>query len=302
LDGLSLALSSAGAYLDNTSTTFAEYLQMYNESWLRLQESTPDLLSYEDRALHSTWNISYAQVKRQNTASAMLLQLWAYFDNEDLWFELLREYHSYGLEWFRELTSDALNFIQAVRVLCEYGLVEADTSLRERGTESRGYGMHACVHLWTVHVLNVSRDIAMERLAVACVALHSPEQTDRGCWAMQRRLMQHASRCVATLMMSRMPTWIQYNLGNLYGSQGRLSEAALMDERALRDDEKILGPGHILTLYTVNNLGILYETQGRLSEAEAMRRRALRGKEKAVGPDHVSTLDTDYNLGSLYNA
>jgi hypothetical protein len=30
-------------------------------------------------------------------------------------------------------------------VLCNYGMVEAD----ERDTESRGYGMHGCVHSWT---------------------------------------------------------------------------------------------------------------------------------------------------------
>lgn len=62
---------------------------MYQESWLRMQKNTPGLISYEDRALYSTWDISYTQVEQQNTASARLLRLWAYFGNQDLWFELL---------------------------------------------------------------------------------------------------------------------------------------------------------------------------------------------------------------------
>jgi hypothetical protein len=54
LDGLSLALTTAGAYLDQVATSFADYLRLYERSWLKLQQTTPELESYEDRALYST--------------------------------------------------------------------------------------------------------------------------------------------------------------------------------------------------------------------------------------------------------
>jgi hypothetical protein len=54
LDGLPLALTTAGAYLYQVSTSFAGYLELYNASWLQLQQNTPEPLSYEDRALYST--------------------------------------------------------------------------------------------------------------------------------------------------------------------------------------------------------------------------------------------------------
>jgi hypothetical protein len=63
LDGLPLALTTAGAYLYQVSTSFAGYLGLYNASWLRLQQNTPELLSYEDRALYSTGDISLDHVK-----------------------------------------------------------------------------------------------------------------------------------------------------------------------------------------------------------------------------------------------
>lgn len=47
----------------------------------------------------------------------MLLRLWAYFGNEDLWFELLLRGRSVGPQWFQELTRDVLSFTEAVRVL-----------------------------------------------------------------------------------------------------------------------------------------------------------------------------------------
>ncbi|KAH6675942.1 hypothetical protein B0J14DRAFT_561638 [Halenospora varia] len=59
LDGLPLALATAGAYLDQVA--------------VQLQESSPELDSYEDRTLYSIWQISFDHVKQQNNLSAKLL-------------------------------------------------------------------------------------------------------------------------------------------------------------------------------------------------------------------------------------
>ncbi|KAF1816464.1 hypothetical protein P152DRAFT_446116 [Eremomyces bilateralis CBS 781.70] len=59
LDGLPLALATAGAYLEQVTTSLAEYLRLYQESWLKLQKRSPELSSYEDRTLYSTWDISF---------------------------------------------------------------------------------------------------------------------------------------------------------------------------------------------------------------------------------------------------
>jgi hypothetical protein len=110
LDGLPLALATAGAYLDQTVRSFSDYLRLYKESWARLQETSPELSSYEDRTLYSTWQISFDNIKQRNPLPAELLRLWTYFDNQDLWFELLRHGDSNDPEWLRELTKDELSF------------------------------------------------------------------------------------------------------------------------------------------------------------------------------------------------
>ncbi|RYP33640.1 hypothetical protein DL768_011088 [Monosporascus sp. mg162] len=48
LDGLPLALATAGAYLNQTSTRFGNYLRLYEDSWTRLQKTSPELSSYGD--------------------------------------------------------------------------------------------------------------------------------------------------------------------------------------------------------------------------------------------------------------
>jgi len=58
-----------------------------------------------------------------------MLKLWAYFDRQDVWFELLRHANFADDEWIQKLTEDELNFNEAVALLCSFGLVDADQSL-----------------------------------------------------------------------------------------------------------------------------------------------------------------------------
>jgi tetratricopeptide (TPR) repeat protein len=232
-----------------------------------------------------------------------LLILWAYFDRQDVWFELLRHANSADDKWIQKLTEDELSFNEAVILLCSFGLVEPDRSLSQE-FGSGGYSVHSCVHSWMVFVLNKERDEGLARLALSCVASKVPMREERDSWILQRRLLQHAIWQEQTILENKMDNegieWIFYNLGLLYASQGKLAEAEAMYIRALQGCEEALGPKHTLTLDTVNNLGNLYANQGKLTEADAMYIRALQDREEALGPKHTSTLDTVNNLGNLY--
>ncbi|KAG9250683.1 uncharacterized protein F5Z01DRAFT_640089 [Emericellopsis atlantica] len=304
LDGLPLALSTAGAYLTQVSTSWQQYLQDYESAWGQLQKLSPQLLTYENRAMYSTWNISYASIRRHSESAAMLLRLWAFFGNEDLWYELLRRgVTEDGPKWLQVLTATRLAFDQGMRVLCNHGLVEAHWAISQNGAESNGYSVHACVHSWMVHALNGPDERGLSMLAMECTSLHVPGPKIAEYWLLQRRLLLHADRCrqfmgggdndVSTI-------WMPATLGILYADQGRFKEAGAMYERALQGYEKAWGPEHTSTLDTVNNLANIYKNQGRVKEAEAMYERALQGKKKAWGPEHTSTLDTVNNLASLY--
>jgi len=305
LDGFPLALATAGAYLHGTTMSFEDYLRQYKESWAKLQQISPEIISYEDRTLYSTWQISYDRIKIQNELSANLIRLWAYFDNHDLWFELLRHPDSEAREWIHELTEDELNFNKAIRVLTDHGLVEPATSSLEL-IESRGYSIHSCVHSWTIHVLNQEWDDDLAKLAVELVGLQVPDVDSSRWWLISRRILPHAARIshmiVNGLVSSESIEWACYNMGGLFAHQGKLEEAEKMYIRALQGYEKAFGTDHKSTLHTVNNLGNLYSDQGKMEEAEAMYIQALQGKEKALGADHKSTLQTVNNLGTLYAA
>src|SRR5271155_495480 len=303
LDGLPLALSTAGAYLEQVTMGFSEYLRLYRASWLKLQMTSPQLSSYEDRSLYTTWQLSLDRIELQNALSAKLLKLWAYFDRQDVWFELLQHGSSAYHDWIQKLTEDELSFNEAVRLLCNYGIVDPDLSFHKQ-CGSRGYSMHSCVHSWTVSVLNKEWDESLAKLALTCIASEIPSDVEKDWWLLQRRLLQHALRHEQFITDGKVKTegmeWMLHCLGLLYANQGKLAEAEAMYTQALQGSEEALGPKHTSTLSTVNNLGLLYANQGKLAEAEAMYTQALQGSEEALGPKHTSTLSTVNNLGNLY--
>ncbi|KAJ2986546.1 hypothetical protein NUW58_g4974 [Xylaria curta] len=302
LDGFPLALATAGAYLEHTSTTFGSYLRLYRESWARLQMSTPELGSYGDRTLYSTWQLSFDQIQQQNENSAALLRLWAYFDNQDIWLELLQAYNDHDIEWIREVTKDELTFASTVRTLIDYGLVEVYISTDEP-TESKGYSVHNCVHSWMIHVLNREHSQDLARFAVRCVASHIPRDSSDNWWFIQRRLLRHAAKYNSAILNTTEDSeaiWIYSRLGNLHQQQDKTKEAEELYQHAIQGYAKAFGPGHVLTLDAVRDLGILYKEQNKLEEAEELYQRALRVSTEALGPDHTLTLCIVHSLGAVY--
>ncbi|KAK7937620.1 uncharacterized protein PG986_014488 [Apiospora aurea] len=304
LDGLPLALSTTGAYLRGMPMTWKEYLELYEDSWSELQKESPNLSTY-DSTMYATWNISFARIQKQDQAAATLLEMWAYFDKDDLWFELLRKKDPDIPIWLQTITGNRIVFDKSIRVLCSHGLVDADPATRECGAQSRGYNVHGCVHSWMQHVLNPRINLDMAKAAIQCVARHVPCETELEFWWVHRRLIQHADHGLRVIGKDGLQdkAWVFGSLGNIYASQGRLGEAETMYQRALQGKEKALGADHTSTLDTVNNLGSLYASQNRLSEAEAMYQRALQGYEKALGDDMVKTyppvLNALENFGDL---
>ncbi|KAL9047908.1 MAG: hypothetical protein Q9162_007914 [Coniocarpon cinnabarinum] len=302
LDGLPLALATAGDYLRHVPDSFKEYLVNYERSWQELEESADELPDYEGRTLYSTWNLSLSLIEAHAPEALALLRFMAYFSNEDARFELFQYATD---EDQRPLLSKALSskfkFGQAMRKLQEYSLVESYHS-------AGSYRLHACVHDWTLDYLNCRINVQFVQAALHCVTASFVWEDSPTSWSQNRQLWQHARRLYHFRIqgMLKGPGSLSslddlLTLGELFRRQDWLKEAEAIYQWTMAGYEKALGPDHTSTLQTVNNLGLLYSDQDKLAEAEEMYQRALAGKERALGLDHTSTLDTVNNLGNLYS-
>ncbi|KAL4937305.1 hypothetical protein BDV06DRAFT_215976 [Aspergillus oleicola] len=304
LDGLSLAIVLAGAFMRETGTSFKEYLQFYEDSWLALQSESKPTRHYHQGNILQTWIVTYQEIQKRDPGAARLLLFLTCFDNRDIWYELIQS----GLNctktphWLATVVSSKLAFKTTIKTLVGFSLIETNQQL-ERFT------IHPVVQDWCFHI--AASEILtnqLRELALISVGYMVPSQGDRDYIKLQQRLIPHANyltHLVLTERLDRSGNRIDILdallcLGNLYSDQGRLKEAEEIYQRAMTGYEKAVGPDHTSILDTVNNLGNLYYNQGRLKEAEAMLQQALAGYKNTLGPDHTSTLGTVNNLGVLY--
>ena len=292
LDGLPLALATAGAYLTQSLGSFDEYLESYNDTWSDLGQYSRGIIEYDDRTLFSTWNVSFQRVQALDPEAAELLKLMAYLDNQDFWYELFRKDVDDAPAWWTEVTKSRSRFDRAISTLHSYSLLEISAGQ---------CSMHMCEHDWTLEYLNHQFDQERFRIAVHCVAANVKWDHETEYWVNNRRVLPHARR----FQNPRIKTVVDWssikprgmsNFGELYSQNFMYGEAEEMYMRALRGYE--MQELETKTLNTVNDLGVLYADQGKLTEAEEMYMRALRGYEKQ-GLE-TETLDTVNNLGALY--
>ena len=120
------------------------------KSWSGLAAEVPQLRDYANGSIQTMWTISYNYVKQINRSVAQLLQLWAFLDQQEVWYELF-SCGSRGCTecgWLQELVQSELGFNRAIRTLLACSLIEPYRDLlpAEGHLSSEGYSMHPVVH------------------------------------------------------------------------------------------------------------------------------------------------------------
>ncbi|KAK5561675.1 hypothetical protein LTR46_000480 [Exophiala xenobiotica] len=292
LAGLPLALATAGAYLRH-NITFESYLREYEA---RSQD-------YQNRTLHTTWDISYSRLQKEDPIAAKLLKLLAYFDNQSLWYKLFSAgFNSASPEWLHDVIATDLSFASVMRSLTDYCFIEVQTA-------TSSWSMHNCIHDWALAMLNKDLDGPQLWYVFDCVAV-SIKGADQDSFGrlIYNHLAAHAIRLVrvgfqgSTPIVHIPPSRLTdaQRIAELLRLQIRHEPAEQLYRHVLAGYEQELGPTHPSTLDTVNNLGRLYYVQGNLTLAEEMYRRALVGYEKNFLSKTIPAFNTSFNLGLLF--
>ena len=295
-----MALVTAGAYLRKTNLTFQQYLDAYEQRWQVDPRRPPQLQDDRGRTLYTTWKLTYNRLKDDDAEAAEMLTLLAYFDNQEIWYELFRaglSHHS--PERLRSFLAEQANFESVIITLVEYCLIEVQHT-------TQSYSMHNCVHDWLLGELNSEIDPQLYWYAFDCTAA-SIDKEDQNLLGHIKyaRLSRHGLRL--THQRFRMCFGSD---GSLLGRLGKVARIVKMlienhqhlaaewiCERALAGCEDALGPEHSWTLDMVYNLGVVYSDRGKLVKAEQMYKRALATAEKIFGPHHKRTFAIVNGIG-----
>lgn len=140
------------------------------------------LWSYAKGGVATTWMISYKTVRAKSEVAANLLLLWAHLDNKSLWWGLLAagpRNSATTVEqmpvWLKSIAKEEIEFLEAVRILRSYSLVDCTAELD-------GYATHPVVHQWAWHIQEECLRAEMSRLVLVLVGLAVPTENEDRNW------------------------------------------------------------------------------------------------------------------------
>lgn len=124
LDGFPLALDQAGAYVEETGCSFADYLRLYqNYRKVLLTRRGKQTSNYPD-SVATTWSLSLVRVAQTNPAAAELLRLCAYLSPDRIPEELLIEGRAHWPAVLQKEVAHPLAFNRLIEDLLAFSLVK----------------------------------------------------------------------------------------------------------------------------------------------------------------------------------
>jgi len=300
LGGLPLALDQAGAYIDETGCSVADYLKKYRThravllrrrggSVLDHPESGDSEAEYS-QPVATTWSLSFEKVEQRNPGAAELLRMCAFLAPDAIPEELFQQEYSLAL--------DAISFDEAVAALRRYSLVE-------RNRQEKMLSVHRLVQAVIFDAMSDStRSQWRERVVRAMNEAFSAALLKE--WVSCERLLPHVLVC-ATWIEEHKPIAVQQEASSLLdkaGSylreQGWYADAELLLKQALSIREQHMGAEHLDTATSLSSLAGLYAYQNRFPSAEHLVERALAIRKQHWGADHPETAKSMNNLATLY--
>lgn len=333
LGDLPLALEQAGAYIDATAETLASYLELFREHHARLLSRGTPSTNYP-ATVATTWDISFAEVRRQSPVSEDLINLCAFFAPDAIPLQVIRDGAESLPEALAAAVSDPFALNDALAPLLRYALAErrgqtlsihrlVQAVLREHLTEHerKQWAVRAAwvlnkafpgshdVLVWLTYSTLVPHGLA--------VAEHTREFTEAfvpvshifnelgiylrtlGDFA-QAKSAYEQSLALLELAGGDSDAALEgtlSNLGIVLGELGDLDGALDCQQRALEISIKIYGEEHEQVAISLNNLGTVLHRRGDLAGARAQFERAIKIIETVHGPEHYLVAARASNLG-----
>src|SRR2546421_7031340 len=128
LGGLPLALDQAGAYIEATGCSLADYQRLFQSRRAELLAEHHGLINDHPRSVATTWSLSFAQVEQKNPAAADLLRLCAFLAPDAIPETIITQGASHLGPQLAPVGTDAYLLNQAIAALRAYSLVQREAS------------------------------------------------------------------------------------------------------------------------------------------------------------------------------
>jgi tetratricopeptide (TPR) repeat protein len=339
MGGLPLALDQAGAFIEEESSSLAEYLKLYRKEGDKLRAERGGVINADHEPVSITFSLAFQQVGSTNAAAADMLRACAFLAPDAIPEEI---FVSGAGELGENLAPMADGGISLVKMIGD----AARFSLILRNAKNGTVEIHRVVQQVLKDEMSADLQQLWAERVVRALSESFPEVEHQN-WPLCEKILPHAQEAAkmmgeysfefkeAARLLNRAgqycyqrgeyseaePLLMQSlnmresmfdpdhldvslslnNLALLYKEQGKYDEAEPLYLRALSSREKVLGPEHRYVATSLNNLALLYHSQGKYDEAEPLYLRALRICEKVLGPEHSHVAMCLNNIAGLYD-
>jgi tetratricopeptide (TPR) repeat protein len=293
LGDLPLALEQAAAYLEETTTSPSEYLDLLGTHAHQLFALGQPATTAQTIA--TTWTVALQQLRQQAPAAEDLLVLCAYLAADDIPRALPVEHATELPERLAGAVADPLAYQQTIAALRRYSLVK---------TSADAVRVHRLVQAVVRQQLDPDEQRHWASVAVRLVRAALPtEPLDSAGWQASARLLPHAlavaDHAMTLAIDPETTAWLLAKVGAQVSRRADYPQAHKLHEQALRIREAHLGPDHPDTATSLRYLAITLSNTGDLTAARILLERALVIFETRLGPDHPDTAHTLSNLAGV---
>jgi len=287
LGGLPLALEQAGAYMQASGRSIAEYLGLFRSRRAELLDRG-DPAGY-DKRVTTTWAVAFAALGQEGPAAG-LLRLVACCAAEDIPLHLLlrpglaaEDFDAMVAPMLVPLLADELARDEAMAGLRRFSLISAPRG----GLVS----VHRLVQAITLDQLPAQEADAWRQAAAVVIEAALPgDPQDPGCWPGFAALLSHAQAALDPGSNG------MYKLAQYLGASGTYAAALAVQRQVLHAREETLGADHPDTLTARANLASWAGEAGDAAGARDQFAALVPVRERVMGAEHPHTLTTRANL------
>jgi tetratricopeptide (TPR) repeat protein len=293
--GHALALDQAGAYIAETKTSLAQYIQLYNEYNAQLLQQSGAFATEQPASVITTFLLSLQKVQHSNPAALELLRFCAFLHPDAIPEELFAKGAPYLGPTLQPIASDPSKLDTAIKTLLNFSLVR-------RNSESGNLSVHRLVQAAFKGAMDESEQRLWAQRAVQTVNQAFPD-VEFELWPRCQLYLPHALNCAALIQQWQIASpeagRLLHEAGLYLYEHGQYAATRPLYEQALTIRERVLGPEHPDTAQTLNHLGQLARKLSSDDDAEQYYARARAIRERVLGPGHPDTAQTLNDLGDL---
>lgn len=130
MDGLPLALDQAGAYIEETSCSLADYLDLYEKRGVMILKRRGGLVADHPEPVASTWSLSFEKIKQSNPAATELLCMCAFLAPDAIPTEIITEGAPDLGPVLQPVAADLFELNAAIEELHKFSLMEHNSDVK----------------------------------------------------------------------------------------------------------------------------------------------------------------------------